>query len=359
MCPSQPIYFGTYTKRSSRGIYACEFSLSEGKLGAPRLVAETPDPSFLALHPGRKILYAANELRTYSGRDTGTVSAFRIGIGEDAWESAGRCETDGASPCHLAVAGTENSLIATNYRGASVACIALRDQGELTDRLDLHLHAGQSVDPVRQASPHPHSVHVDPVRRRVWVADLGIDQLVPYRIAPTAGRLALDPVGAISLPPGTGPRQLAFHPGGRHFFLLGELNASLTVFQMETIAGAPRAGECVSIVGDDCTEMSAAEVAVHPSGRFVYASNRGVGSIAVFDFAAASGRLTRRSQVGTGGKLPRHFALSPDGKWLVVANQDNDVVRVFSVGPDTGALEVASECAIPEPTCVIWGDSRP
>ncbi len=354
-CFVATVYFGTYTKRSSRGIYYCEFSPVNGHLGEPRLVAETPDPSFLAIHPSGKIVYAVNELRSFEGRPTGTVSAFRVSEGEGPWQFAGRCETGGASPCHLAVSPKADCLLVTNYTGGSVASIALGAGGELRGVTRFQPHSGRSLDPVRQAAAHPHSVQFDSSRKRAWVADLGLDKLVPYNLDPSTGGLSVDPLGHVSLPPGTGPRQTAFHPGGRHFFVLGELDAALTVFHQEGESGQPRAGETFSIVEEGTAGNSGAEVAVHPNGRFVYASNRGSGTIAIFAFDPSHGHLAALGHVATGGELPRHFALSPDGAWLIVANQDNDVVTVFSVAAATGALEVINQCRVPEPTCVCWG----
>ena len=350
-----PVYFGTYTKRGSRGIYRCEFSAANGSLGRPRLVAETPEPSFLAMHPGGKVVYAVNEVRSFEGRATGTVSAFRVGAGEEPWASAGRCETGGASPCHLAVAPRGCGLLVTNYNGGNVAHVGLSFDGGLTGLLSTQPHPGRSVHPVRQACAHPHTVNVDSTGKRAWVADLGLDQLVPYRLDPATGEMSADPIGRVALPPGTGPRQTAFHPAGRHFFLLGELDASLTVFQAGAGTTPPQAGETVSLLRGAADGKSGAEVALHPNGRFVYASNRAeIGTIAIFAFDPAAGRLARLGAVDTGGKLPRHFALSPDGAWLIAANQDNDVVTVFSVDAGTGVLELASQCEVPEPTCVLW-----
>ncbi len=353
--PSLPVYFGTYTKRGSRGIYRCEFSAENGSLGRPRLVAETPEPSFLAMHPSGKIVYAVNELRSFEGRATGTVSAFRVGVGDELWECAGRCETGGASPCHLAVAPGGGGLLVTNYNGCNVARVGLSERGDLAGLLSTHPHPGRSVHPMRQTCSHPHTLNVDSTGKCAWVADLGLDQLVPYRLDPATGEMSADPIGRVALPPGTGPRQTAFHPAGRFFFVLGELDASLTVLQVGAGTTPPRASETVSLLREDADGKSGAEVAVHPNGRFVYASNRAEnGSIAIFGFEPAAGRLARLGVVDTGGKLPRHFALSPDGAWLIAANQDNDVVTVFSVEAGTGALEPASQCEVPEPTCVLW-----
>ena len=352
------VYFGTYTGPRSKGIYVSRFDPTTGRLTPAELAAETPNPAFLALHPEGRFLYAVNEVGEFQGKPTGSVSGFAIDAASGRLTLLNQSSSMGPGPCHLTVDRGGHSLLVANYDGGSVAALPIGADGRLGVASAFVQHRGSSVNLERQASPHAHSIDLDAANRFALVDDLGLDKVLVYRFDPARGALEPHEPPSVSLAPGAGPRHLAFHPDGRHVYVINELASTVTVFRYEPERGALREEQTVSTLPAGVTprpEYSTAEIQVHPSGRFLYGSNRGHDSIAVFAVDRTTGGLTPIEHVPTGGKKPRHFALDPTGAYLLAANQDSDSVVVFRVSETSGRLApTGQKLRVGSPVCVTF-----
>lgn len=347
------VFVGTYTGGESQGIYSFSFDASEEKAGSFRLVAEAENPSFLALHPNRRFLYAVNEVNEFDGESSGAVGAYQIQP-DGSLLFLNRAATGGGAPCHLVMEATGTFLLVANYNGGSVSVFRLGGDGFIQGRTELVRHLGRGRHPRRQRRPHAHSVNLDVSNRYVAVADLGVDKVFVYPLDVVTGRLHLAKASATSLPPGSGPRHFAFHPQGKLAFVNGELSSSLTSLRWDSAEGTLELLDTKSTLPADFVGgNSTAEVRAHPNGKFVYVSNRGHDSIAVFGVDAATGRLTPIEREPTQGQTPRHFGISPCGDYLLAANQKSHSIVVFRIDSATGKLEATGlKVKAPAPVCI-------
>jgi len=325
-------YVGTYTRpNKSKGIYAWRFQSATGKLTPIGLVGETASPSFLAVHPNQKFLYAVNEISNYEGKKAGSVSAFAMDTKTGQLKLLNTVSSRGDGPCHLVVDPSGKWLYVANYGGGSVAEYPVHADGSLGESSAFVQHTGSSVNRGRQSGPHGHSTVLSPDGKSVFVADLGLDQILSYKV----GGLTPNDPPFIKIAPGAGPRHLAFTPNGKFAYVMTEMTASVVAFKH---AG----GKFEELQTLPTTEMtpgvSGAEIAVHPSGKFVYSSTRGANLIDVFAIDAAKGTLTPVERTPSGGKTPRNFAIDPTGAFLLAAHQDSDNVVVFRIDAKTGKL---------------------
>jgi 6-phosphogluconolactonase len=328
-------YVGTYTntKQKSKGIYAYRFDPSNGKFTSIGLVAETSNPSFVALHPNQRFLYAVNE------NNTGQVSAFAIDGKTGQLKLLNQVSARGSGPCHVAVDKTGKWLFIANYGSGSVASYPIHDDGSLGDSVSFIQHAGSSVNHDRQSGPHGHSANVAPDNRFVLVADLGLDEVLSYKLNAATGALTPNDPPFAKLAPGSGPRHLAFGKDGQFAYVISEMLSTVTAFHYNANRGSMDELQTVSTLAPDFKGTSScAEIAVHPNGKFVYASNRGADSIALFSIDAKKGTLTTVDRVPTQGKTPRNFAIDPTGAYLFAANQDSDNIVEFRIDANTGRL---------------------
>lgn len=347
------VYLGTYTGQERGGIYVCEFDLASGKLTEPRVAAELVNPSFLAVHPSRKFLYAVGEIEDFGGGKAGGVSALAIDPATGALKLLNQQSSKGAGPCHLVVDDAGKNVLVANYGGGSVACLPLEADGKLRPASAFVQHEGSSVNPQRQQGPHAHSINLDAANRFAVAADLGLDKLLVYRFDAAQGRLTSHDPPSVSVPPGGGPRHFAFHPSGKWAYTNNEITSTVSALSYEAAAGKFAVLQTISTLPEETPGNSTAEIRVHPSGRFVYVSNRGHDSVAIFAVDAATGQLTARGHQSTQGKVPRNFNLTPDGRWLLAANQDSANVAVLRVDGQTGALEPTGvQIAVPRCVCV-------
>jgi 6-phosphogluconolactonase len=357
--PSQgamSVYIGTYTSGKSKGIYVSRFDPVTGQLTTPELVATTPSPSFLAIHPGGKFLYAAGESARYEGKAVGVVSAFSRDAKTGQLTLLNQGSPGGVGPCHLAVDSTGKCLLVANYVDGSIAAHPIREDGTLGDLTTRIGHEGSSVNPGRQAGPHAHFILPDPANRFALTCDLGLDQVLVYRLDAAKAKLEANEPPFAAVKPGSGPRHLAFHPSGRFVFLINEMGATITAFAYDASRGVLKELQTVSTLPEGSTApKSCAEVQVHPSGRFVYGSNRGDDSLAIFGFDAGIGKLTFVQRQPTQGKTPRHFTLDPTGQWLLAENQDSDSIVVFRVDAKTGLLSPTGQAvSVGSPVCAVF-----
>jgi 6-phosphogluconolactonase len=342
-------YVGTYTNQrptpKSKGIYAYRFDAKTGKFTPIGLAAETSSPSFLAVHPNHKFLYAVNE------GNQGTVSAFAIDAATGMLKALNSVSSKGGGPCHLSLDKTGKWLFAANYNTGSVASFAVNADGSVGEAISAIQHQGSSVNRSNQAGPHAHEAVVSPDNKLLFVPDLGMDKLMVYQIGAN-GALTANAPPSIAIAPGSGPRHMAFRPNGKFAYVMTEITDSVVAFsydgkgvmqEIQTIPSAPAA-----------PGTSGAEIAVHPSGKFLYTANRGHNSISIFAIDS-KGKLTAAGNVPTQGKTPRFFGLDPTGAYLIAANQDSGNIVVFKIDRKTGGLTPTGDALdLASPVCVAF-----
>ncbi|HRZ36006.1 MAG TPA: lactonase family protein [Candidatus Paceibacterota bacterium] len=350
------VYVGTYTGPKSKGIHAFRFNAKDGRAEAPFLAAETAHPTFLALAPNKRFLYSVGELGTFQGKKAGGVSAFSIDRATGRLELLNQVSSGGPGPCHLVVDATGKWVLVANYGGGSVALLPIQGNGALGEAVSFHQHQGSSLNAKRQEGPHAHGVTLDPANRVAIVPDLGLDRLMIYRLDAAEGRLTPNDPAYAAVKPGSGPRHLAFAPGGKHAYGINELSSTVTVYAYDSAKGSLAEVQTLSTLPDGLdANNSTAEIEVHPTGRFVYGSNRGHDSIAVFARDMQRGTLERVANVPTQGKVPRNFAIAPGGAWLWAANQGSDNLVLFGIDPERGLLQPAGVTVdIGAPVCVQY-----
>ena len=350
------MFFGTFTDKDSKGIYACRFRPDTGKLTPVTLAGETANPSFLAVDPTLHYLFAANAIGDYNGTKSGSVSSFAIDRRSGKLTALSTVASRGPGPCYVTVDKGGKHVLVANYTGGSVAVLPVKADGKLSEASDFIQHHGSSVDPTRQGEPHAHSVVLSADNRFAVVNDLGLDKLLVYRFGPEKGTLKPNDPPAGSVKPGSGPRHFAFHPNGRFAYAINEMGNTITAFDWNGDLGTFHELQTVPTLPQGFTgENTTAEIAVHPSGRFLYGSNRGHDSIVVFAIDPAEGTLRFVEDVSTLGKEPRNFALDPTGTYLFAANQNSNTVVVFRVNQKDGRLTPAGQkFEVPSPVCVTF-----
>ncbi len=345
------VYIGTYTSGNSKGIYQLRLNTRTGALENLGLACAVENPSFLALHPTKPVLYAVGEMA--SG---GVVNAFAIETGTGMLLRLNQQSSKGKGPCHVAVSKAGQNVLCANYGGGSVAVLPVDAEGRLREATAFIQHQGASVHPQRQEGPHAHSVTLDAAGRFVFAADLGLDKIMIYRLDEAQGALTPNEPAYAALKPGAGPRHFAFHPGGQFAYVVNELDNTVTAFSYDAASGKLETLHSVGTLPADFNgENSTAEIRVHPSGRYVYCSNRGHDSIAIFSVDSASGRLTPLGHTPTRGRVPRNFNIDPSGEYLLAANQESGTVAVFHINLDTGLLEpLGDPMGVHTPVCVLF-----
>jgi len=345
------VYFGTYTggENSSKGIYRSTLEIETGGLSEPVLAAEAKNPSFLEIHPNGRFLYAVSE----SGA-AGTVSAYAIDKETGALQLLNQAPSGGVGPCHVNIDHTGKNALVTNYGSGSVSVIPIEPDGRLAKPTGFVQHEGSSVNPNRQKEPHAHSINVSPDNHFAFVADLGIDKIMIYRLDAEKGTIVPNDPPFAKLKLGSGPRHFAFHPNGKFAYVINELACTVTAFAYEPASGALSEVQTITTlpVGFGGSS-SCAEVRVHPNGKFLYGSNRGHDSIAVYRIDPAKGTLTLVEHETADIKTPRNFNIDPTGTFCLVANQGSDSVVVFRIDPQTGALEpTGHKISVGKPVCI-------
>lgn len=352
------LYVGTYTGARSKGIYAFRFDTREGRLTPVGLVAETPSPSFLALHPNGRSLYAVNEVNQFEGKKSGMVSAFAIDRATAQLRPLNQQSSQGTGPCHLAVDHTGRTVLVANYGGGSIASLPIDEGGRLEEAVAAIQHSGSSVSKQRQKAPHAHYIQADPKNQFVLACDLGLDQVLSYRLDARTGGLQPNDPPHFAIEPGSGPRHLAFHPNGKWVYVINETSCTISACTYDAERGTLGLIETQPTLPADARGakgMSTAQIMVHPSGKFVYGSNRGHHSLAVFQVDQSNGKLKLVEHTPTGGKTPRNFVIHPSGQFLIAANQDSDTLTVFRINPSTGGLTPVGEpAAVGMPVSLVF-----
>jgi 6-phosphogluconolactonase len=341
------LFVGTYTGggSKSKGIYAYNYDAPTGRITPLGLAAETTNPSWVTIHPNGRFVYAVNEVGDYKGSKDGALSAFSIDRDKDGHPTGkltflNEVPTHGADPCYVTVDKTGKYALVANYTGASVAVIRINEDGSLGMGSNVIFHTGHSANPQRQRSAHVHSVDLSPDNRFAYVDDLGIDGLLVYKFDDSKGTLKSNSPKYATFDPGAGPRHFALHPSGKFAYVVSEMQGTVTAFSNDPATATLQPLQTISTLSKDFKgDIEDAELEIHPSGRFLYASNRGDGnSIAVFSIDADNGTLSPIEYVPTQGKTPRSFAIDPTGTLLFVGNQGSNNIVVFRVDQKTGRL---------------------
>ncbi len=348
------VYVGTYTGKGSEGIYLYRLDSATGALTYVNKTTGLENPSFLALDPQERYLYAVREFGAAPGRRGGAVVALSRDRTTGALTILNEQPSEGQGPCHVAVDRTGRFLLAANYNSGSVAVLPIAEDGRLQPASSVMQHEGSSVNPSRQKGPHAHCVVLDAANRHVLAADLGIDKVMVYRFDDKAGKLSPNDPPFVQCVPGSGPRHVAFHPNGQHVYVIEEMSSTIEVFAYDAQSAALKPLQRISTLPDDFKGGSTcAEIEVHRGGRFLYGSNRGHDSIACFAIDDKTGRLTLVGHESTQGKNPRHFAIDPSGTLLLAANQDSDSIVSFRINPETGVLTPTGQtCRVSTPVCL-------
>lgn len=361
------LYVGTYTTGDSKGIYAYRYNAETGELQPLGLAAATDNPSFLAVDKAHSHLFAVNESQHYKGQSSGGVTSFALDRKSGKLEQLNEVGSRGADPCYLSLDRTGKYLLVANYTGGNVAVIPILSDGHLGEAVSVQKDTGPlGPNKQRQEAPHAHWIEATAGNRFVYVSDLGLDRILIYKFDATKGILTPGSTNhgeakasekdhfSVRLAPGTGPRHVAFSSDGKFMYVLGEMDATITVFgnDNETYVAIQK---IPSLPADFSGENTAAEIVIHPSGKFLYTSNRGEDAIVEFSLDRNTGKLTLIGNVTTFGKAPRHFAIDPTGTHLLVANQDTGNIVEYAIDPANGKLSrVGKMVAVPSPVCLVF-----
>jgi 6-phosphogluconolactonase len=340
------VYVGTYTGKESKGIYLLELDLATGTLTEKGLAGEANNPSFLAIHPSQKFLYAANEVGNFDGKKGGGVTAYAIDPASGKLTELNKQMSGGSGPCHLVVDKDGKTVLVANYGSGSVASLPVEVDGKLKEAASTIQHKGAKA-------PHAHSIFADAGNRFVMAADLGLDQVLVYKFDADKSTLTPNDPPFAKLPAGSGPRHFAFHPDGKHAYVINESKSTMTAFNYDAAKGELTEIQTLSTLpADHKGGNSTAEVVVHPSGKFVYGSNRGHDSIAIFA-VEADGKLKAVGHEPTQGKTPRNFNVDPTGNYLLAANQNSGTLVLFRIDQTTGLLKATGATVkVPGAVCV-------
>ncbi|PTL78982.1 lactonase family protein [Vitiosangium sp. GDMCC 1.1324] len=348
------VYVGTYTSGGSEGIYLCRLDMATGTLERVGVTRGVAEPSYLALDPKGRYLYAVNELTEFEGKPSGAVSAFTIDSQSRELAFINQQPSQGGAPCYLEVDDTGTFVLVANYVGGNVAVLPIREGGGVGAAVALQQHEGSGPNTERQEGPHAHQIRLDAANRYAFASDLGTDKVMIYRFDAQKGTLTPGLHSSVSSKPGAGPRHLAFHPDGRLVFVINELNSTITAFSYDVEQGALTELQTISTLPEGYTGPNAcADIHVSPDGRFLYGSNRGHDSIVVYAIDSA-GTLSYVEHVTTLINWPRNFAIDPTGTFLLVANQKGNTLVSFQRNAQTGKLTSAGQpLEVPAPTCLL------
>lgn len=346
------VYTGSYSDAKAEGIQVFRLDMKTGALTKVGGASGVTNPSFVALHPGGKFLYAVGETSEFAGKKVGAVASFSLDDkGVPTFMNAQSSE--GQGPCHITVDRMGKHALVANYGSGSVACLPIEEDGKLAAPSSSVQHKGSGANKSRQAGPHAHSINPDPMGRYVVAADLGLDKILVYRFNSLKGTLEANEPAAADVPAGSGPRHFAFHPSSRWAYACGEMTSTVIAFTYNPERGVLEQMQVLSTLPGEVKGNSTAETQVSPDGRFVYVSNRGHDSVAVFAVDEATGKLKAVGHCPTGGKTPRNFGIDPSGAFLIAANQGSNNVVVFKIDAKTGMPSpTGHEVQVPKPVCV-------
>ncbi len=360
------VWFGTYTGKPPRGngIYVSRYDEITGEISRPKLATKIKNPSFLVVHPTLSIVYAVSEIADLNGKPTGGIISFVVDMHSGQLTQQSVQPSQGKGPCHLSLDATGKSLLAANYGSGSVICLGINDDGSLLPPVattqdkpgGFIQHAGTGPNKSRQQGPHGHSMNATSTGKFAISCDLGADKVFVHKLdVPTA---VITPHNSTPTQPGGGPRHFALHPRLPFGYANNELDMTVTAFRFDAVEGNLQKIHSASTIPDSIQErtgFSTAEIAIHPSGKFLYVSNRGHDSIALFGINEQSGKLSLKSVEPTRCQTPRHFAIAPDGKRLYAAGQASGTITAFTIDSETGKLSFTKRMLkVPKPVCIVF-----
>lgn len=347
------VFAGSYAEANGNGVYVYEFNEETGALSELDHAAGLKNPTFLNVDAAKKRLYSIGETLGEDGKKIGEAIAFAIDVREGKLQLLNRKATVESTTCHIQRDAEGRYLAVASYHGGMVGLLRITEDGQIGELLDVQQHAGSSVNPERQDRPHPHSCFYSPDGQYLFVQDLGLDRIISYSLDAASGKLVRH--RETELHPGAGPRHLVFHPGGAYAYVINELDSTITSFAYDAPNGQLTTLETVSTLPEGFEgENGCAEIAVSADGKFIYGSNRGHDSIAVFAVEEETGLLKPVQHVSTEGGHPRHFALMPDGQYLLAANRDSNNIVTFRVHPENGTLQfTGSSITVSKPVCIM------
>lgn len=347
-------YVGTYTHGDSEGIYVYRTDPDSGEMTRLSTTGGIENPSFLIIGPDKRHLFAVSEVNEFEGKASGAVAAFEIDDETGALTHLNKQPTHGTGPCHMTIDSGNRFVFVANYQSGSITMLPVQSDGSLDASSDFVQHEGSSVNPDRQVGPHAHSVTLSPDERYLIVADLGIDKVLVYEIDYAAGKLNLKEDSSTSVAPGAGPRHFEFHPNGQWAYLINEIGSTVTVFDFDASNGSLKERQTISTLPSEFSGTShCADIHVHPSGRYLYGSNRGHDSLAIYGIDESNGHLHLIGHESTQGSTPRNFAIHPNGTLLLAANQRSDSIVAYQLDSTTGMLKPAGQTeGVPAPVCI-------
>ena len=346
------VCFGSYSTPDKESVHLFQLNLQDGSLKKLNAVDGLSNPSFLKIHPNGKYLYTVNEVSTFDGKKSGGVTAFALDVNGGKLNKINQQPSGDTGPCHLTVDATGKYVLVAHYGGGSTSVLPIKIDGSVGAVVSQIKHTGSSVHS-RQKAPHAHAVHVGPNNKFAFAPDLGIDKVLVFSFDEKTGAIAETKFDGAKLEPGSGPRHFGFHPDGKFAYVINEIKQTVTALRYKATRGRLRTLHTLSTVPHPVDGNSTAEVLVHPTGQFLYGSNRGHNSIAMFRINEKNGKLTALGHEPTRGSTPRNFGIDPTGQFLLAANQQSDNVVVFRINQDTGKLKfTGNEIKLSKPVCV-------
>ena len=347
------LYVGTFKERGSEGIYVLNWNPKDASTTVLQTVEPLESPSFLAIHPNSENLYSANRESVVEGQKWGSISSFKI-YKDGTLLPLNDAPSYGAGACHINVDATGRMAFAANYSGSNFIMMPLDPSGKFTGVHQQFDFTGTGPNERRQEKPHPHAVVISPDNKFAYVTDLGTDKIYAYCLKPKRKKIKPAKVPFTSTRPGGGPRHFTFHPNGKLAFMAAELSSEVSMFRYYPKNGQLEFLQRLSTLPKSFSDYnSVADIHVHPNGRWLYVSNRGHESLAIFEIDEATQKLTPKGHQNVHGKHPRNFVIDPFGKYLLVANRDTDNITIFTINSDTGQLSFTEkEIKIPAPVCL-------
>ena len=348
------VFICAFASGDDGAIHAYQLELDAGRLKPVHRTKDVKQPFFMAVSPDKKFLYSTHAAGQFGGKEHEQVAAYEIIRRTGRLKLLNRQSALGSSTCYLDIDATGKTVVVANYATGSVASLPVQEDGSLSKASSLIQHKGSSIDPARQQAPHAHCIVVSPDNRFVYAVDLGLDQVLGYRLEAASAKLSPNRQPFVRTPPGAGPRHLTFHPNGRHVYVINELDNSVTVFGYESGSGMLIERQTISTLPEDFSGTSyCADLKITPNGRFLYGTNRGHDSIAAYRIGD-DGRLTLLAIQPSLGKGPQNLAITPGGELLLCANLGGDNVAVFRIDPKTGGLTgVDQPVSMPSPSCIM------
>ncbi len=351
---SQDFFVGTYGIGPDGGIFFCRLDLKSGEISLIKENRGIDNPSFITIDSSNLFLFAVNEVARSEDFSGGFVSSFAIKKDDGSLKLINKQQTLGGDPCHITIDPADKFLLVTNYSGGSIIVFPILDGGNIGQNISFIQNTGQSINPERQQSPHPHSISLSPDSHFAFVPDLGLDKILINRFNQESGKLSSNPIPSVSLNPGAGPRHFTFHPDLKFAYVINELNSTITGYRYKPMNGKLTEIQTIGTLPEDFKgESYCADIHIHPDGNYLYGSNRGHNSIACYSIDQSRGKLAMIGCTSTLGNWPRNFAIDPTGQYLLAANQRSNNIYTFRINKETGELiPTGFSFEINQPVCV-------